>query len=115
MKDETLLKISLIFSITGIFILLFILEYSQIDLIKIQNITQDNLETQVKIQGELVSVKETPGLYILKIDDQSKAITVIVFKEEPIEFKKGTYLEITGEVQKYKDELEIIADKIILK
>lgn len=115
MKDETLLKISLIISVTGIFILLFLLEYSQLDLIKIQNVTQNELETQVKIQGELVSVKETPGLYILKIDDQTKTITVIVFKETPIEFKKGTYLEITGEVQKYKDELEIIADKIILK
>jgi len=115
MKDETILKISLIISITGIFLLLFILEFSEVKPFQIKDISEEQLELQVKIQGEIISIKETPGLYILKIDDLTETLTVIIFKEEPINIKKGMYVEITGKVQEYKDELEIIADKIILK
>ncbi len=115
MKDSTLLKISLIISITGIFLLLFILEFSEVKPFQIKDISKEQLELQVKIQGEIVSIKETPGLYILKVDDLTETLTIIVFKEEPLNIKKGMYVEITGKVQEYKDELEIIADKIILK
>ncbi len=115
MEDSTLLKISLIISITGIFTLLFILEFSEVKPFQIKDITKKQLENQIKIQGEITSIKETPGLYILNVNDLTETITVIIFKEDPLNIKKGMYIEVTGEVQEYKDELEIIADKIILK
>jgi len=115
MKDPTLLKISLILSITGIFLLLFLLEYQEIKSYQIQNITKSQLDTQIKIQGTITSIKETPGLYILNVKDNSSIIPIIIFKESPLNLKKDMQVEITGKVQEYQDKLEIIADEIILK
>ena len=42
----------------------------------------------------------------------TKVITTIVFKEDPINLKKNSLVEIEGKVQEYQDELELIADKI---
>lgn len=115
MKDSTLLKISLILSITGIFVLLFLLEFQEIKSTEIQNITKSKLETQVKIQGIITSIKETPGLYILNVKDNSSIIPIIIFKETSLTLEKNMQVEITGKVQEYQNKLEIIADEIILK
>ena len=113
MENHKLLKISLIISLIGTFSLLLILEYQEIPLYKIEQITKEQLETKVRIQGTILKIKETPGLYILDIRD-TKTITTIAFKEEQINFKRNSFVEIEGKVQEYQNELEIIADKIIL-
>ena len=112
MQNTKLFKISLAISLLGIFLLLTILEYQTIPLYKIGDINKDLLERSVRIQGSITSIKETQGLYILKVKDTS-TITIIVFKEDPIDLKKNSLLEIEGKVAEYKETLEIIADKII--
>jgi RecJ-like exonuclease len=111
MENSTLLKLSFIVSIVGIFILLIILEYQEIPFYQIKDITKDHLEKSVKIQGTIITIKETPGLYLLKVKD-TKIIPVMIFKEEEIDIKKNSKVEIEGKVTEYKNELEIIADKI---
>ena len=111
MNQTSLIKLSLTISLLGIFSLLTILEYSTIQLYQIKDINKDLLETKVKIQGTITNIKETPGLYILNIKDTS-IITVIIFKEDPINIKKNSKVEIEGKVTEYNKELEIIADKI---
>ena len=111
MQNSILLKISFIVSIIGIFLLLLILEYQEIPFYQIKDITKDQLERSVKIQGTIINIKETPGLYILTLRD-TKSIPVMIFKEEEIAFKRNSKVEIEGKVTEYKSELEIIADKI---
>tara|TARA_Y100000310_G_scaffold344495_1_gene457559 strand:- start:3444 stop:3794 length:351 start_codon:yes stop_codon:yes gene_type:complete len=112
MQNQKLFKISLIISLIGTFSLLLILEYQEIPFYNLKDITKEQLETKVRVQVNILSVKETPGLYLLKITDETKVITTIVFKEDPINLKKNSLVEIEGKVQEYQDELELIADKI---
>lgn len=113
MKNK-LLTISLIISIVGAFVLLLILEYSQLPLFKIKDITDEQLEGKLKIQAKITSIRTTPGLLILNARDSSGVITVIAFNEEKIDLQVNSNVEIEGTIQKYQDKLEIIADKIIL-
>ena len=114
MNNRKLFKISFSIALAGTLLLLLILEYQTIPLYNIEDITKDNLETKVKIQGTIILVKETPGLHILNIKDQTSTITTIAFKEKPVEFKRNSLVEVEGKIQEYKTELEIIADKITL-
>ena len=112
MKETTLLKISILVSVLGVFSLMVISELSHIELSKISDITKKDLETKVKIQGKLLSIQETPGLYILTVTDFTSTIVIIVFKEDPLELKKNSNIEIEGKVTEYQGKLEIIADTI---
>ena len=114
MKEKTLLKISVITAIVGLLVLLFILDRISLTNANISNLNKDNLDEKVKIKGELISIGETPGLYILTVKDFSGEITIVVFKDEPLELKQGDVLEIEGQVANYKDKLEIIAKKITI-
>ncbi|MAG52735.1 MAG: hypothetical protein CMH62_02115 [Nanoarchaeota archaeon] len=114
MKNSNLLKLSLAISLLGLFTLLLILEYSEIPFYEIEEIEESQIETRVKVQGSIASIKETPGLYILKIKDQTGIITAIVFKEKIIDIQKNSEVEVEGIIQKYQEEIEIIIDKITI-
>ena len=113
MKDSVLFKIALITSLSGIILLLFISEKVEIPLMEISSITQENIDRDVKIRGTISSFRETPGLLILNISDNTGSITVIAFKEDAIIIEKDTEAIIEGKVSKYKNQLEINAKKII--
>lgn len=112
MQEKTLLKISFITALAGLLILLFILDKIELSNFNISNLSENDIDKKVKIKAELLSIKETPGLYILNVKDFSGEITVIVFKDEPLNLKQGDVLEIEGQVTGYKNKIEIIAKKI---
>ena len=114
MQERALLKVAVITALIGILILLFILEKVELSNFNIANVTKNEVDKKVKIKAELLSIKETPGLYILDVKDFSGEITVIVFKDEKLDLKKGDILEIEGQVTSYKDQVEIIAKKITI-
>ncbi|MAG45195.1 MAG: hypothetical protein CMH63_00275 [Nanoarchaeota archaeon] len=107
-----LLKVSLTVSILGIFSLLLISEYSEIPLQNIKDLTIEQLETKVKVSGELISIKETSGLYLLKLKQSNSLIPIVIFKESSLDLKKKSQLEITGTLTEYNNEFEILADTI---
>lgn len=112
MKDSTLLKLSIVCSLIGIFILLIISEKIDISKSNISAINKNTIDKKVKIKGYITSITETPGLYIMNIKDETGEITAIVFKEEPLDIKKGSIVEVEGKVLEYNDKLEISADLI---
>ena len=114
MNEKLLLKISFITAIIGILILLFILQKIELSKVNLNNITKNDIDKKIKIKGELISITETPGLYILNVKDFSGEIAVIAFKEEKLDLKKGDILEIEGQITGYQDKIEIIAKKITI-
>jgi DNA/RNA endonuclease YhcR with UshA esterase domain len=114
MQEKTLLKISLITALIGIFILLIILDRIDISDSNINLINKTMIDQQIKIKGEITRLTETPGLYILNVKDDTGNIDVIIFKEEKIELEKGKVIEIQGTVTEYQGKVEIIAKKIII-
>ena len=112
MENSTLFKISIICSLIGIFIILIVSEKLDISQSNIGSINKSMLDQKVKIKGYVSSAIETPGLYIININDETGNITAIVFKEVQINLTKGSIIEIEGKVVEYKDKLEINADLI---
>jgi len=112
MQDQNLFKVSLIIATIGTFIILLLSEYQEIKLTKIQDLNKEQLETKVKVEGTILSIQETPGLYILKIKDTSATIPLVIFKEDPLNLERGLQIEVIGKLTEYKNELEIIVEEI---
>jgi len=112
MDDSALIKVSLIVSLLGIFLLFIIsdninLEYSDIGNIK----TQDEGRI-VRIKGVVKSVRNSEGMIIVEVM-QENIVPVVIFKENNISnINKNSFLDIEGEVRNYKGKPEIIADKV---
>jgi len=113
MKEKDLLKVSLIFSLIGIFII-FILTFTlEVDKYDIGSLSKDNLDETVKVKGVIEIFGESPGLYFITLKDDTGRIPIIVFKDEKLELREGLELEIIGNVVEYQDKIEIIAKEIV--
>ena len=113
MEEQNLIKLSLIVSLTGILIILFISESIEIKEYKIKDISEEQLDKEVKVEGAITRITETPGLIIFNLNDKTGEITTILFKEEPINLTLNQKVQVQGKVIKYKNKLEIEANQII--
>ncbi len=113
MKESTLFKFALAVSLIGILALLIIVENIEVPLIKISSVDNSKEEDIIKIKGNIEGIKETPGLYILKVKDESETIDVIVFKENGLNFTKNSLVEIEGTIQEYQGKKELVAKEIL--
>ena len=111
-QEKILLKISLMVSIIGLFILYIISSKISLDFIKIGEIDDELIDKEVKVKGLIKSYQNSPSVMKLKVEDSSGSIYVTAFKDENIKFKTKMNIEVIGTVQKYKSELEIIAKTI---
>ena len=112
MKESDLLKLALISSLTGVLLIIIISNSIEIKEYKINEITEKELEKEVKIKGTINRITETPGLMIINIKDETGTITAIIFKEESLNFTKNQEIELQGKVRKYKEKLEIVVNEL---
>ena len=108
MRDSTLLKISIIISIVGILSLFFISDSIVIDETDTNRIEKYKDKT-IKILGIIEETSKTESATFIKVR-QPNIVNVIVF--ESLNLTKGSYVEVTGKVDEYSDEYEILADKV---
>ncbi|MBN1377101.1 hypothetical protein JW949_02065 [Candidatus Woesearchaeota archaeon] len=108
MDDNILLKIALFSSLIGIIVLFLILHFSEIELVNINEI-DDKIDEKVRIQGRIVKVSNIGETTFIEIS-QECTITGIIF--DNISLKENTFAEITGTVDEYNGEKEIIIDEI---
>lgn len=112
MQENLILKISLIGALIGILALFFLSEYViKVDEVSIDKIGELSEGTDVKIKGFIENVKDLDKIAILDVA-QLKSIPVILFKSGNITIEEGDYVEITGEVQEYEGEMELIGNEI---
>jgi DNA/RNA endonuclease YhcR with UshA esterase domain len=109
-----LLKVSLIISILGIFILLLISNFLGPKQKTISEINPSLTDQTVRIQGIILSIRnmENKSFQILSINDSAGKIDITL--NSITRLKKGEKIQVTGKVTEYKKNLEIQADKIIL-
>ncbi len=113
MEDKTLLKLSLIVSLTGILFLMIISDNMEIKEYKIKDLTKKQVNKDIKVKGTITKVTETPGLYIFNINDNTGDITAILFKEDPINLTVSQEVILEGKLVEYKDRLEINVQQIL--
>lgn len=103
-------KFSLILSVIGVIILVFLSQNLEPKQKKISEINSKMLEGYVKINGNLASIKNLDGMQILKVEDDTGSISVVVF--EKTNLSTGMQIEVIGKVTRYRGSLEIEAQKI---
>ena len=114
MQEKQLLKICIIISIIGLSLLYLYSE--EIELKPIRTIEESKVDQVIKLQGKVNSLSQQEKIAFLDVENEKIELTkVILFKDEDIWLKEGDYVEITGTVEDYKGEKEIIANKVTVK
>ena len=112
MDERNLLKVALICSIIGVFIIFIFADRLEPSLMNISDISDSMIDQSVKIQGEIVAVRNTPSVSILDVEDDGGSIKVVAFDDENSGLSKGQFVEVFGDIQDYEGLLEIEAKKI---
>jgi len=112
MEQKELLRISLIISLIGIFLLLFLAKNLELKQINIRNINNNLLNQKVKIHGTILRIIDKETFKIFSVADGTGKIDVLCeCKNNSITPNQD--IVITGTVQDYKKNFQISADKII--
>jgi len=99
---------SLLFSIIGILLLYFLSTLAQPQIIDISEIPKFEGKT-ITTQGFVKSYQNTKSeSQVIEIGNNNS--TVKVFVQGQIDIEYGDLIKATGEIQKYRDEWEIIVD-----
>jgi DNA/RNA endonuclease YhcR with UshA esterase domain len=116
-EERQILALSFAVSSAGLLLLYYVSINSTPPVVKISELTYDDVGTRVSIRGKLVSKKiHRDGHVFLKIKDETGEIPVVLFrsfvkKMDDICLEEGNFLEITGELQEYRNTLEILPKK----
>ena len=115
MQESNLLKLAIIVAVLGLIVLAVISSTSELDATNTYDIGRSQLNKDVRIVGEVSSVKELDKMFFVEVSQQ-KPVTVIVFKDgKEKAFAVGNEVDITGQLREYKGKMEIIAEKVKAK
>ena len=112
MKDSGLLKIALIWSLIGLFILIAIALFTKPPELAISEL-EHHMDATVVVRGfvEDASYKETVSF--IELSDETGEIQIVIFEDLEKRVYEKDQIAVQGKVSMYKGELEIIADEII--
>lgn len=110
-NEKNLLYTSIAVSIIGLAILFFYAE--EINLVPTGSIDEIMIEEEVSVYGEVSSVSQYDTVTFIEINNQVTEITkVILFQDKDLTLEEGNIIEVSGTVEEYEGELEIIANSI---
>ncbi len=110
MEEKLLLKIALVCSIAGVF-LLFIIS----DEIPPNEKTISNLENNenVVLNGKITKINDKGDLLIAELSQYNK-ISIIIYKKDYLDLRVNDNIEVIGTTEEYNGKQEIIADEVRL-
>ena len=114
MNEKTLYILAGVSILAGIFLLLVTNEVKEIPLYQIKEIKHLEENTEIKLQGEIKEISQKESQAFLNIKDRSGEIKVIVWTSTKLNLKKLDKVEVIGIIEKYQENLQIVADEIIL-
>ena len=114
MDEKIIFKISLIIVIFGLVFLTF---YSDgLELKSVERIDSALPEQEIKLKGVINKLTTTEKVSFIELEGQKVEKTkVILFPDEEIYLKQGDYVELSGTVEEYQGEKEVIANKVVVK
>ena len=115
MQERNILKLAMVVALSGTLLLLFINDKMSLDESNIEIIKMAEEGTSVNLKGRVVNIKETPGLYIFNVEDDTGEIRVVAFKQNKNEeLHRGDIVNVEGKVKNYKGVNEVEAELIVL-
>ena len=113
MKEKTLLKISLIFALVGVFVLYLLSDSINIDQTAISKIKSEEVGNDVKVTGIVKNAFNGEKVIILTITQpEDIKVTIIKNNERNISLKEGDYIEVIGEIDEYNGEKRLMGNRL---
>ena len=113
MKEKTLLKIALSCSVLGLVMLFFVSDSITISNIDISKIEDEEIGRIVKITGMVTRVTNLEKVMFIEVGQQKiEKVDVVLFKDHDFDLAVGEQIEIIGEIEEYKGEKEVIANRV---
>jgi DNA/RNA endonuclease YhcR with UshA esterase domain len=114
MKEKTILKVSIIIILVG---LIFLFLYAgNIDLKAMSNLDEALPEDEIKLKGTITRLSISDKVAFIELEGSQVVKTdVVLFNDQDVYLQEGDYVEISGTVEEYNNEKEIIANKIVKK
>jgi DNA/RNA endonuclease YhcR with UshA esterase domain len=115
-EERHLLGASFLVSTAGLVLLYLISIHSTPPLVKVSELTYDDVGLRVTVKGEVISKKaHKDGHVFLKIADDTGKLSIAIFnslaenlKEKETCLQEGKEIEVTGEVEEFRGSLEVI-------
>jgi len=111
MDDKTLVRISLIWSLIGILVLIAISLFAKPPTVSISAL-EDYLGKEVVIEGLVGDTTYQEDFSFIELKSKYDKVTVFAFENLDKKVYKNDEIRVKGKVQTYKGELEIIANEI---
>lgn len=111
MRYRDLYKISLVMAVIGLSMMYASSLYIQIEEVNVSEIERSWQGKNVIVQGEAVNVTESEGHLFFDLKDEESSILIVDF-DSIKEVSEGEKVEVTGKVEIYRGEIEIIAEQI---
>lgn len=109
-------KILFISILNFIFLFLILFSYEHlvdIEINKISEITISNINSYVKIKGEIVSLRHHNNMSFFQITDSTGSIDGVIFENKNKKvLTRGETYTFYGKINVYEKELQIIIDEI---
>lgn len=113
MKEKRIYRISAALAIIGIFLIYASSLYLEIEQNQIGNIERSWAGKNVMVTGNITQYSESGSHAFLEVEDSTGSIKIVNFDFEK-RFEEGDRVNVTGHVELYKGQLEIIVKEIEL-
>ncbi len=114
-SDKKLMRLSLLIALVGI-LMIFLAGQLAVQSIPISRIKAGDTGKQVLLSGTVSEYRNSNGNIFFELSDGTGSITVVMFertaRNKVLEFQDGQNVTVQGQVNLYKNELEIIANSI---
>lgn len=110
LKEYNIVKICLILFIVLFLLIFYIENTTQLKITKIKNITNNDIEKTLKIQGKIIQLKNSNETTFLIIKDNTSKINAIIF--DKIKLNQNLTYNFTGKISLYNKEIEMIIKKV---
>lgn len=111
MKEKTLLKIALITSLAGLFILYIVSETIPISETAIDDVDKSDFGKDVKITGFVNKVVVAGNITIIEIE-QPKRVSIVLADAVNVNLSEGSTIEVIGKISEYKGKTQIRGTRV---
>lgn len=111
MDNTSLLKLALLLSMVGLFILCIIASYTTPPLVAISEV-EDFTGRVVEVHGVVSSIRSTPKTTFISVAENENKIDIVAFGTFTQKLTKGEQISVVGKVERYEGEPEIIAEEV---
>ncbi len=112
MDEVRLRTVSIVISCIGLAALITLSFFLEPPLISFADIHPGLVESKVKVEGTVQSIRVTSSVTQIKVAEDE--MLIVSFKKLPEDIQRGSRVELIGKVQLYKGEMEIVVEQIRL-